>query len=95
MDELFKDVGRISNIPMQETRPLENIWAMDLSRKRLLGEPAQIIVRDLPRIDRSRSTTQERAVSRAVSRFHGIPPEDDVRTASRRISQLTVQLNES
>lgn len=98
MDDLFKDVGRISNIPMQETRPLDNIWAMDLSRKRLLGEPARLLITEGPRgdqrrLDRSRSNHQERAVSRAVSRFQGIPPVDDIRMVSKRINRLTVELD--
>lgn len=87
IDHLFNQVGKISETPFQELTKINGNWTMDLSRKPLLGEKPRLVIKGS-----NRSESSNRGLARSLSRLHGLPRQDDIHTVSRRIKELSLEL---
>ncbi|UME39641.1 movement protein [Pueraria virus A] len=81
IEALFRDVIKASPISPQELSPLDSEWTMDLSRKPLLGQQPKLVIQ-----------SERPGLARSLSRMHGLPRSNDIHSVSRRIKELSIQL---
>uniref|UniRef100_A0A6N2LKQ1 Uncharacterized protein n=1 Tax=Salix viminalis TaxID=40686 RepID=A0A6N2LKQ1_SALVM len=89
IDGIFKEIGKVSNVPFQKTKPLQNVWAINLTRKPLLGQEPRISIkqgsssREVPiAYSFDYDPLRERAIARTTLTFEGLPPSNNLRQIS-------------